>query len=847
MAKKINIGGQLHSTATGNTVAGAEEILDSTNYGSGGKKQNVVNAETNAHLNTLDERASTSELDIEDLEERVHAVEEHESIVIQGGELEVVNTPDDIKEGSGAVATANGLANAYGYMVENPEWIRVVTDRNGRILAGIKTDGSIEWSLGIPTPIQEAFESIAESMLTIISGSDSDALDGVYPISRFLRDYDRNDTLADVLDGLLIQKVDKVEGKSLIDEDFANGISYVENPEFAEVKTDHEDKIIEAVKLDGTKYFGGNVENNAAIVSAVSNPEFVKVWLDREDRILFAIKSDGDIMFGCGVPSQVVTYISDKIAELHLTDVSDIITFLGDLYTGDETLQQLLDKKVDGEYVENPEFIRVVTDNEDKILEGTKADGTKIIESNLEVKGTVNGVDVEDVANDVSSLNSIVPNKVDKVEGKSLIDSEYASSMSVIENPEYIDVELDSENRIIGGRKINGEKFDNIGIRTPLLKMPESGLKELALDMNIITNSKQTKIFGFDDFSGTGWSSIDSGKAYYTESTNYLLYSTDIQSWKFALTACLHPTGSTYEVGLGKYRNQAGTIFTLCKTASASELKVYLVNESGNLELKKTLSLTNITLNSNEDYYVTIVKRITNRIVYDVTVTDMEGHVDIFEDAGGTSFVGHAWGKIAFVKISGDSLSVSNCSLGFDVDTDLRCIALGHSYIEGGSIPSYLDESFIGLTFADIGEKKTINLGRGGESTTGILANIDKIIKWFSNAQYAIVNIGGNDFFYYPTSTNIANCITNMQAIKEKLINANITPVWICDPGWLENTPTQMQPYWDWILAQDHYVDIRSAFKRETSYYLSDGVHPSVATHRLIYSCIKAQAAFMFD
>ena len=40
----INVGGRLHSAASGNVLAGADEILDDVNY-SPGKKQSVVNAE----------------------------------------------------------------------------------------------------------------------------------------------------------------------------------------------------------------------------------------------------------------------------------------------------------------------------------------------------------------------------------------------------------------------------------------------------------------------------------------------------------------------------------------------------------------------------------------------------------------------------------------------------------------------------------------------------------------------------------------------------------------------------------------------------------------------------------
>lgn len=52
----INIGGRLHSTATGNTVAGANEVLDDVK----GKKQDVINAE-------VDEALAGKQATIEDL------------------------------------------------------------------------------------------------------------------------------------------------------------------------------------------------------------------------------------------------------------------------------------------------------------------------------------------------------------------------------------------------------------------------------------------------------------------------------------------------------------------------------------------------------------------------------------------------------------------------------------------------------------------------------------------------------------------------------------------------------------------------------------------------------------
>ena len=51
MSKQINIGGRLHSTEVGNVAVGANEVLDDTK----GKKQNVINSETDAELLRLDQ------------------------------------------------------------------------------------------------------------------------------------------------------------------------------------------------------------------------------------------------------------------------------------------------------------------------------------------------------------------------------------------------------------------------------------------------------------------------------------------------------------------------------------------------------------------------------------------------------------------------------------------------------------------------------------------------------------------------------------------------------------------------------------------------------------------------
>jgi hypothetical protein len=177
----------------------------------------------------------------------------------------------------------------------------------------------------------------------------------------------------------------------------------------------------------------------------VENPEFVKVVTDKEGKILWAIKTDGSIYWGAGVPQQAIDYITAKIAE-NFDEYEDIVSFLGELITGDETLQNLLDKKVDGEYVDNLEFIQVITDSEGRVTEGTRKDGTKVIGGNATILGKV---DIQGVATILG--NATILGKVD-IQGV---------TYTLMQNPEWIRAIVDAQNHILCGIKSDGSIYLN--------------------------------------------------------------------------------------------------------------------------------------------------------------------------------------------------------------------------------------------------------------------------------------------------------------------------------------------------------------------------------------------------
>lgn len=437
---------------------------------------------------TLTNKFSEVETEIQEgdeaLNQRVRVVEVHERIMVDGGELEVATAEDlenpQTPRQDASVPTvraildasddephlnstkrfinSDSLAKMYGYYLDNPEFIYILTDNEYHIILGVKTDGDVVFGVTVPSQIKEYIDSRINEILGV--GDVTEKIDTINEMIAFFDEISHDTTLKELLavsaqavaeekkraeaaeqhldevkankeevNAALGTKVDKEEGKSLIDSEFAEGVHYIESPEFAEVKLDAEGRIAEATYKDGTKLLpagvkiGGAIESDCAVVTAINNPEFVAVWLDSSNRILLGIRNDADIFFGYGVPSQIKDYIDEEIGKFSPEGVQEIIDFIGE-YLENTTLQELFDKKVDGEYVENPEYIDVKLDNEDKVLEGIREDGTKVLPA---------GIDTPKV----NLEGATIKNKA---------------------NPEYIEAKVDAEDRLLEGTKTDGTK-----------------------------------------------------------------------------------------------------------------------------------------------------------------------------------------------------------------------------------------------------------------------------------------------------------------------------------------------------------------------------------------------------
>lgn len=188
-------------------------------------------------------------------------------------------TYDNEKSGLDAVniqAAIDEIISNLGHYETNEEWLRAYTDSEGKFLWGIRVDGSIDWSVGIPTPIRAKLQEIVRQC-------QQDKIDLTEAINS------AKEELTASITALQERKVDKEEGKSLIEDEVKECFRIIENKEFVHAIVDSENKLLFGIKRDtGKPYFPFN-----EMYEVTQNEEYFALWLDAEGKILFGIRRDG--------------------------------------------------------------------------------------------------------------------------------------------------------------------------------------------------------------------------------------------------------------------------------------------------------------------------------------------------------------------------------------------------------------------------------------------------------------------------------------------------------------------------------------------------------------------------
>lgn len=235
--------------------------------------------------------------------------------------------------------------------IESPEFIKAIVDAEDHFLFGIQLDGSIEWGKGIPAPIRAKLQEIINQC----QQDETDILEAINAAKK---------ELSASITALQEGKVDKEEGKSLIEDEVKECFKVIENEEFIKAVVDSDDKVLFGFRRDtGKPYYPLN-----EMYHVIQNKEFFAAWITTDDKVVLGIRRDGEIIGEI----HAVNALKQVITQLQ-TDLASLQEKVG---TIDTSLQELLDVF---SLQDNEEYLAVEQDAEGKILSLTNPDGSHYI------------------------------------------------------------------------------------------------------------------------------------------------------------------------------------------------------------------------------------------------------------------------------------------------------------------------------------------------------------------------------------------------------------------------------------------------------------------------------------
>ena len=355
----IVIGGRLHSAATGNTVAGANEIMDDAQ----GKKQSVVNQELANRISVAGQQqqaAIESEAETRAAKDRELKALIDQGIIEGGGIVfDTEPTPDSVNP-----VTSNGIAGTLGYNIDNVEFVRVVVDAQNRVVFGIQHNGNVYFGAGVPEQVQTY---VRDMMATIDL---TDITTTLEQITDYLAGkLGTQLTLSEELNG----KVDKEEGKSLIDAEVAESLSTADNPEYVKAVTDSEGKLLAGIKKDGKVWLNDLEVDGKDFYIVTDSPEWLNVVIDSEGKVIAGIRKDGSTYIANldtgGAIAAMLAEFEERMAEIE----------------DDIDAKMALFDAVFSEFTDPESRLQITTDADDKILSYRDKDGV-LHENQLKVE-----------------------------------------------------------------------------------------------------------------------------------------------------------------------------------------------------------------------------------------------------------------------------------------------------------------------------------------------------------------------------------------------------------------------------------------------------------------------------
>lgn len=327
--------------------------------------------------------------------------------------------------------------------IQNEEFIFAKVDEEDKLLFGFQWDGTPVFGKTsvVEDRLQAQVNLLADKITAILGDDDTtSAIDTLNELKDFFANIDNTQTLTSILanlnsvstklgediKNLQDTKVDKEEGKSLIEDEVKECFRIIENEEFLKAIVDSDDKVLFGFyRATGKPYYPLN-----EMYHVIQNEEYFAAWVTTDDKVVLGLRRDGEITGEI----HAVNALKQVISQLQ----SDVAALQEKVGTIDTNLKELLDVF---SLQDNEEYLAVEQDAEGKVLSATNPDGSHYIHN---------------------AKSETIP-----------------TELSHIEDPEgRTEITTDAEDKILGYRDSKGTRHEH-KISTKHLELSDEAAKEV--------------------------------------------------------------------------------------------------------------------------------------------------------------------------------------------------------------------------------------------------------------------------------------------------------------------------------------------------------------------------------
>lgn len=400
------------------------------------------------------------------------------------------------------------------HYIQNEEFIFAKVDAEDKLLFGIHWDGTPEFgkTSAVEDRLQSQVTLLADKITTILGDDDTtSAIDTLKELKNFFASIDNTQTLTSILanlnsistklgediKNLQDTKVDKEEGKSLIDDEVKECFRVIENEEFLKAIVDSDDKVLFGFyRATGKPYYP---QNDMYHIS--QSEEFLWVILDAANHPLLGIQQDGTCWAAKAQWLDDIKAIKEALKTfqpkedgkgLINLDVADSFFYI----SNDEYIIAVVDAenrilagiKYDAQpyfpnhemyfVVTNEEWLYAIIDAEDKVLGGFRA-----IDGHMFVGGIDISTFISDAIIDIPDIR------------------ERTAHLSTIVNDEYLSVETDAEGKVIGYIASDGSHY-LYKVKSETIPTEFYHIEDLEGRTEITTDAEDN-VLGYRDSEGT--------------------------------------------------------------------------------------------------------------------------------------------------------------------------------------------------------------------------------------------------------------------------------------------------------------------------------------------------------